>query len=96
MVSEKESGYVNFATFVADTGATSHMVKSRKHLTDIIQISSAITMGNEELFQCTDKGIYRGFFKNKHGQDFPIVLQDSSKLDINHKMHYKTGCSIHS
>jgi hypothetical protein len=76
MVRAIESGYVNDTTFVADTGATSHMVISTKYLTDITQITSEITTGNEDRFQCTEKGIFRGFFKNKHGQDVPKVLQD--------------------
>jgi hypothetical protein len=76
MVRAIESGYVNDTTFAADTGATSHIVNSTNYLTDITQISSQITMGNEDLFQCTEKGIYRGFFKNKHEKDIPSVLQD--------------------
>jgi hypothetical protein len=35
-----------------------------------------ITMGNDDRFQCTEKVIYRGFFKNKHGIDVSFVLQD--------------------
>jgi hypothetical protein len=76
MVRSKESGHVNDTTFVADAGATSHMTNSKKYLTDIKQIASEITMGNEEKFQCTEKGIYRGYFQNTHGQDIPIVLKD--------------------
>jgi hypothetical protein len=76
MVRAIESGYVNDTNFVADTGATSHMVNSTKYLTVIAQINSQITIGNEDLFQCTEKGIYRRFFKNNHGKDIPIVLQD--------------------
>jgi hypothetical protein len=71
-----ETGYVNDTTFVADTSATSHIVNSTKYLTDITPITSEITTGNEDKFQCTEKGIYKGFFKNKHGNDVPIVLQD--------------------
>jgi hypothetical protein len=52
------------------------MVNSTKYLTDITQINSEITKGNEHLFQCTEKGIFRGFFKNKHGKDVQMVLQD--------------------
>jgi hypothetical protein len=76
MVRAIESGYVNDTTFVADTGATSHMVNSTKYLTDIMLINSEITLGNDDLFQSTEKGIYRRFFKNKHGIDVPIILQD--------------------
>jgi hypothetical protein len=52
------------------------MVHSTKYLTDITPIGSEITMGNEDLFQWTEKGIYRSFFENIHGKDVPIVLQD--------------------
>jgi hypothetical protein len=45
MVRAKESGYVNYTTFIADTGDTSHMVNATKYLTDITQISSEITLG---------------------------------------------------
>jgi hypothetical protein len=71
-----ESGYVNDTTFVADTGATSHMVNSTKYMTDITPLTSEITMGNDDRFQCTEKEIYRSFFKNNHGIVVPIVLQD--------------------
>jgi hypothetical protein len=50
------------------------MVNSKKYLTDIMQITSEITMENEEQFQCTEKGIYRGYVKNKHRHDVPIIL----------------------
>jgi hypothetical protein len=51
MIRAKESGYVNDTTFIADTGATSHMVNATKYLTDITQINSEITLGTEEQFQ---------------------------------------------
>jgi hypothetical protein len=60
---------------VADTGATSHILNTKKYLTDTMQISGEITMGTEEKFQCTEKGTYRGIFKNKYGEDLPDVLQ---------------------
>jgi hypothetical protein len=50
MVRAKEEGYVNDTTFVADTGATIHMVNSKKYLTDITQITTEITLGNKEQF----------------------------------------------
>jgi hypothetical protein len=76
MVRAIESGYVNDTTFVADTGATSHMINSTKYLTDITPVTSEITVGYDGRFQCTEKGIYRGFFKNKHRIDVPVILQD--------------------
>jgi hypothetical protein len=63
MVRAKESEYVNDTTFVSDTDASSHMVNSTNYLTDITQINSEISIGNEDLFQCTEKGIFRGFLK---------------------------------
>jgi ribosomal protein L30/L7E len=35
-----DSGYVNDTTFVADTGAISHMVNATKYLIDITPITS--------------------------------------------------------
>jgi hypothetical protein len=52
------------------------MVNSEKYLTYMMQITSEITMENEEQLQCTEKGIYRGYFKNKHEQDISIVSTD--------------------
>jgi hypothetical protein len=49
------------------------MVNPKQYLTDIMQISSEITMGTEEQFQCAEKGTYRGLFENKHGKSFQIV-----------------------
>jgi hypothetical protein len=83
MVRENESGFVNDTTFVVNTGATSHMVNSKKYLTDILQITSEITTGNEEQFQCTNKGIYKEYFKNKHGKDITIILTDVLWLSVN-------------
>jgi hypothetical protein len=72
-------------------GATSNMVKSKRYLTDITQITSEITMGNEEQFQCTEKGIYRGYFNHKHGQDVPIILTYTLVLLSNTKCITKHG-----
>jgi hypothetical protein len=33
-------------------------------------------LGNEDLFHNTEKGIFKGFSKDKHGKDISIVLQD--------------------
>lgn len=40
------------------------MVNTKKYLTDIMEKTSEVTLGNEEQFQCPKKGTYRGFFKN--------------------------------
>jgi hypothetical protein len=63
MVRAVESGYVNDTTSFAHTGATSQLVNSTKYLTDITQLNSQITMGNEDLFKWTEKGIYRDFLR---------------------------------
>jgi hypothetical protein len=43
----KEEGYINDATFIADTGTSSYMVCSKKDLTDIQPIKSEIFVGSE-------------------------------------------------
>jgi hypothetical protein len=45
----KEDGFINDTTFIADTGASSHMVYSKKHLTDIQPTRSELFVGSEQL-----------------------------------------------
>jgi hypothetical protein len=51
-----EYGYVNDQTFIADTGFFSHMVYSKRYLTNIQQIDTKVTVGNNMTMQCTLKG----------------------------------------
>jgi hypothetical protein len=71
-----EDGVLNENTFIADTGASSHMEYSKKYLTDLIPYDASITAGHEDLMKCTNKGTYRGYFKNAVGKKIPLYLTD--------------------
>jgi hypothetical protein len=65
---------LNENTFIADTGASSHMVYSKKYLTDLVPYDASITAGHDELMKCTEKGAYRGYFKNALRKKIPVYL----------------------
>jgi hypothetical protein len=71
----KEEGYINDTTFIADIGASSHMVCSKKYLMDIHTFNSEVTMGSEQLVPCTERGTYKGFLKNRFGKNIPNLQQ---------------------
>jgi hypothetical protein len=50
-----EDGYVSDQTFIADTGASSHMVYSKRYLTKIQEIDIKVTAGNNMTMPCTLK-----------------------------------------
>jgi hypothetical protein len=49
---------LNENTFIADTGASSHLVYSKKYLTDLVPYDASITAGHADLMICTEKGTY--------------------------------------
>jgi hypothetical protein len=49
---------LNENTFIADTGASSNMVHSKKYLTDLVPYDASITAGHDDLMICTEKGTY--------------------------------------
>jgi hypothetical protein len=71
-----EEGVMNKTTFNADTGASSHIFYSKKYLTDLVPHIASITAGNDDRLECTDKGTYRGYFKNSLGKQIPVYLAD--------------------
>jgi hypothetical protein len=67
---------MNPRTFIADTGATSHMVYSKKYLINTKKISLIVTAGNNEHMECTLKGDFQGLILDNQGIFVPIVLTD--------------------
>jgi hypothetical protein len=47
-------------TFIADTGVSLHMVYSKRYLTNIQEVDTKVTAGNNMTMQCTLKGDYVG------------------------------------
>jgi hypothetical protein len=69
-----EDGVLNENPLIADTGASSHMVYSKKYLTNLVPHDASITAGHDDLMKCTEKGTYRDYFKNALGKKIPVYL----------------------
>jgi hypothetical protein len=63
-------------TFIADSGASSHMVNSKKHLTNIEKCNIDVKVGNSEVMKCSLKGTYEGKVIDKKGNEMILTLQD--------------------
>jgi hypothetical protein len=55
IVKTMKDGYVNDHIFIADTGDPSHMVYSKRYLTNIQDVDNKVTAGNNMTRQCTLK-----------------------------------------
>jgi hypothetical protein len=53
-----EDGYVSDQTFIADTGTSSHMLYSKRYLTNIQEVDTKVTAGINMTMQLTLKGDY--------------------------------------
>jgi hypothetical protein len=47
----KEKGFITDQTFIVDTGASIHMVFTKKYLTNIMKGNTKITAGNNDLIR---------------------------------------------
>jgi hypothetical protein len=63
-------------TFIADTGASSHMVHSKKYLHDIKPFDASISVGNDAELRCDQIGTYKGVIESEDGMRIPISLKD--------------------
>jgi hypothetical protein len=73
---EDNSGQLQDVTFIADSGASSHMVYSDLYLFDMEPINTTVTVGYNSSMPCTSKGTYRGVSTNPDGTTVTITLQD--------------------
>jgi hypothetical protein len=72
----QSSGILQDVTFIADYGASSHMVYSDLYLFDIEPIYTTVTVSNNSSMPCTSKGTYRGVSTNPDGSTILITLHD--------------------
>jgi hypothetical protein len=75
IVKAVEDGYVSDQTIIADTGASSHMVYSKRYLTIIQEVHTKVTAGNNMTMQCTLKGDYVGYLQSE-GRKVRVNLKD--------------------
>jgi hypothetical protein len=72
----KTDGILTDYTFITDSGASSHMVYSKKFLTNIEPCSTEATVGNDDIMQCTAKGTFRGHYVKDNGDKITLTLTD--------------------
>jgi hypothetical protein len=55
-------------TFIADTGASSHKVHTKRYLPNIEKVDTQVTAGTNDFMQCKEKGTFRGYMVNQWGR----------------------------
>jgi predicted aspartyl protease len=75
-----EDGNFSDRTFIVDTGASSHMVYSKRYLTNIQEVDSNVTAGNNMTIQCTLKGDYVGYLQSEGRQSHNVSETQVSLL----------------
>jgi hypothetical protein len=81
-----EYGYVSDQTVIADTGASSHMVYSKRYLTNIQEVDTKATAGNNMTMKSTLKEEYVGYLQSERKQ-VRVTLKDGL---------YAAGVKCHS
>ena len=64
------------STFIADSGATQHMVHSRSLLIDFHQHPGTVKIGDNTLVPSLGTGTFQGFHTNKNGKEVEVTLSD--------------------
>ena len=63
-------------TFIADSGATTHMRNSKAGMTDLENWVVDVTVGNNETIQSVAKGTFKGKVIQQSGRTMNITLTD--------------------
>jgi hypothetical protein len=75
IVKSIEDGYDSDQTFIADTGASSHMVYSKCYLTNIQELDTKVTAAKNMNMQCTLKSDHVGNLQSE-GRQVRVTLND--------------------
>ena len=78
MAITKTKGIENPNLWIADTGASCHMCNNLDGLTNIIETSKTITVGNGERIQSTKIGTWKGILKDSNGKERVMKLENVS------------------
>ena len=62
--------------WIADSGATAHMVNSIEGFQNFKETQGTITIGNGEGLQIKGTGTWKGVMKNQNGKETPITLKE--------------------
>jgi Reverse transcriptase (RNA-dependent DNA polymerase) len=67
---------VQKTTFIADSGASTHMVHSRELLTNFIPNKNEVKIGDKTMVESLGMGTFTGTHLNADGQEITITLRD--------------------
>jgi hypothetical protein len=68
MFNTEEGSNINKNTFVADSGASAHMVHTREMLPVFKDLISDVKIGDNSTVQSKGTGTFNGYHMNKDGQ----------------------------
>jgi len=63
-------------TFIADSGASTHMVHSRHLLTDFKPSENEVKIGDKTMVKSLGTGTFKGFHINKDGKEISVIFKD--------------------
>jgi hypothetical protein len=70
-----------------------HSLQILDHLTDVMPYDASIAAWHDDLMKCTDKGIYRVYFKNARGKKIRVYFTDVLHVPgLNFKLFSITKC----
>lgn len=76
MFNSEEGNNINKNTFVANSGASAHMIHTREMITDFKDSSSNVKIGDTSTVQSKGTGTFIGYHINKNVQEIEIKLQN--------------------
>jgi hypothetical protein len=65
---------VNMNTFIADSGASAHMVHSKSLLTDFIEEEGEVKIGENTEVKSLGTGTFKGYHVNNTGEQVDVTL----------------------
>jgi hypothetical protein len=63
-------------TFIADSGASTHMVHSKQFLSDFQPDIGDVKIGDNKTIKSLGKGTFHGYHTNSEDKQVPVTLQD--------------------
>jgi hypothetical protein len=76
LLSANNKSKVNTNTFVADSGASGHMVHSRHLLCDFEEHRDSVTIGDNTTIKSLGSGTFKGYHIHSKGKQIEVTLQD--------------------
>jgi gag-polypeptide of LTR copia-type len=76
MLTSDSDSLVNMNTFIADSGASTHMVHSKHLLKNFQEDLGEVKIGDNTKVESLGKGTFYGYHLNKNGTEVPVILTD--------------------